>query len=100
MTRMNRRRTRRKPRSRISLLFAGIMAIIAALALIAITQSNGGMFGQPDATARQRTVDMIVQTRLSLTAEQRATQTAEATGEAADALAPTEAATPEATPAQ
>lgn len=70
------------------------MAIIAALALIAITQSNGGMFGQPDATARQRTVDMIVQTRLSMTAERRATQTAEATGEA------TEAVTPEATPAQ
>jgi hypothetical protein len=71
------------------------MAIIAALALIAITQSSGGLFGQPDATARQRTVDMIVQTRLALTAERRATQTAEATDEA------TEAATSEApTPAQ
>jgi hypothetical protein len=68
----------------------GILAILAALALIAITSSNGGLFGQPDATAHQRTVDMIVQTRLSMTAERRATQTAEAT----------ETATPEATLAQ
>jgi hypothetical protein len=94
----NTRNTRRRRRSRGTILFAGGIAILAALALIAITTSSGGMFGQPDATAAQRTRDMIVQTRLALTAERRATQTAESTAEATPEA--TETFTPEVTPVQ
>ena len=54
-----------------------VLMAAAALALIAITSSNGGLFGQPDATAQQQTVDVIVHTRLAATAQTRATQTAE-----------------------
>jgi hypothetical protein len=91
---MNRRRRNTRRGRFPTILFAGLIAVIAALALIAITSSPGGMFGQMDATAHQRTVDMIVQTRLSMTAERRATQTAEATGEATDEAVIPEVTTP------
>jgi hypothetical protein len=70
------RRRRNSP-----ILIAGLLALLSALALIAIVWSMDGGLRPPDATARQRTVDLIVQTRLALTAEMRETLGAAATVE-------------------
>ena len=61
-------------------MIAGIIAILAALGLIYLI-STGGVFTQIDPTAQQQTVDAIVRTRLTQTAEKKATATAEITEE-------------------
>jgi hypothetical protein len=65
-------------------MIAGVLAVLSAAALMLIIwSSEGGLLYEPDATVRQRTVDVIVQTRLAATAQMRATLTAEVTADAA-----------------
>ena len=66
-------------------MIAGIVAILAALGLIYLI-STGGVFIQIDPTAQQQTVDAIVRTRLTQTAEMRLTLTLtpEATSESTE----------------
>ena len=70
-------------RRRISpIMIAGLLAILSALGLIALI-SSGSVFTQIDPTAQRQTVDAIVRTRLTQTAEIRLTlqPTAELTSE-------------------
>lgn len=79
------RRRRNSP-----ILIAGLLALLSALGLMAIVWSTDGGLKPLDATARQQTVDLIVQTRLAATAQMRASLEAEFTPEATE----TEAASP------
>ena len=60
-------------------MIAGILAVVSAAALMLIIWSMDGGLREPDATVHQRTVDVIVQTRIAATVQTRATLTAEAT---------------------
>jgi hypothetical protein len=62
---------------------AGILAVVSAFGLVAVLSLSNGALKQINPTEQQQTVDAIVRTRLTQTAEMRATLavTAETTSE-------------------
>lgn len=77
---------RRRGRSNHLIFFAGLLALLSAIGLIAIVTLSNNPLTNLDPTTHQRTVDAIVQTRLALTADARTLAAA------------TDAAAPSATP--
>ena len=79
-------------RRRISQVgIAGILALVSAVGLIAVVSLSNGALKQINPTEQQQTVDAIVRTRLTQTAESRATlqpATAEATSTSDSTVTP------------
>jgi hypothetical protein len=69
-----------------SILFAGLLALLAGLGLVAIISQSNSPLTSLDPTAHQQTVNAIVHTRLAETAVAR-TQAAAAEASTAEAAA-------------